>query len=170
MWRELEGSRDSTAPEEGKVESRARFLVDASFPSRGVELLRSAGAQVWTSADCDLLGQTESAHVAYALERELVLLTCNPDFLDLQRFPLQRGSAIFVFHFGSGSVNDLRRALRCLAPVLGSSCFSSGCTVEASSTGWARYHCPGNGTRQRRKYRLWHGKLQEWLGESCETA
>ena len=170
MWRELEGSRDRNAPEEGKVESRARFLVDASFPSRGVELLRSAGAQVWTSADCGLLDQTDAARAAYARERGLVLLSCNPDFLDLQRFPLQRGSAIFVFHFGSSSVNDLRSALRCLAPVLGSSCFSAGCTVEASSTGWARYLCPGNGTRQRRKYRLWHGKLQEWMGESCETA
>lgn len=80
MWRELESSRDRNAPEEGNVESRARFLVDASFPPRGVELLRSAGAQVWTSADCGLLGQTDAAHAAYALAHERVLLTCNPDF------------------------------------------------------------------------------------------
>ena len=168
MWRELEGPIDRNPPDEGKVEARARFLVDASFPARAVELLRSAGAQVWTSADHGLMDQPDEAHTARALEQQLALLTCNPDFLDTRRFPLQSGLAIFVFHFGIGSVNDMRRAFRCLAPVLGSAYFGEGCRVQADCGGWEVYHRRGDGVRIRRKYRLWHGKVQEWKGESCE--
>lgn len=170
MWRELEGSMDRLPPHEGKVEARARFLVDESFPSRAIDLLRSAGAQVWTSADHGLAGQTDEAHVTCALEHQLSLLSCKPELLDLQRFPPSHSPPIFVFHFGGGSLNDMRRALRCLAPVLGSDRFGAGCRVEANASGWIEYEPRGDGTRQRHKHRLWHGKVQEWIGESCGLA
>jgi len=170
MWRELEGSTDRLSPQEGTIEARARFLADDSFPSRAIDLLRSAGARVWTSAEHGLAGETHQAHASYAREHQLSLLSCKPELLDLQGFPPSCNPPIFVFHFDGGSLNDMRRALRCLAPVLGSDRFGAGCRVEANASGWTEYHPRGDGTRLRHKHRLWHGKVQEWIGESCGLA
>ncbi|WP_109126248.1 DUF5615 family PIN-like protein [Dyella sp. C11] len=168
MWRELEGSSNRSLPDEGSMESRACFLVDASFPPRAVELLRSAGAQVRTSSDTGLVGQTDDAHAAYAFDRKLSLLTCNPGFLDSHRFPPQHGPAIFVFHFGSGSLNDMRRAMRCLAPVLGSKRFAATSRVEATCNSWTEHHQRADGTQLQRNRRLWRGKMQEWVDDGCD--
>jgi hypothetical protein len=163
MWQELDSSIDSSLPDEGRVETRARFLADESFPPRAVELLRSAGAQVWTAADNGLAGQPDDAHAAFAADRQLSLLTCHPGVLDPHRASPYQGLAVFVFHFGSGSLNDMRRALRCLAPVLGSPRFDASARVEATGNGWTEH---GYGTR----YRLWRGKVQAWREESCVEA
>ena len=43
-----------------------------------------------------------------------MLLTCDRDYLDEQRFPLIHCPAIVVFDFGSGSLLEVRQAFKCL--------------------------------------------------------
>lgn len=165
MWREFVGPTDHDWPGDDAGSTRACFLVDASFPAQAIELLRSAGARVSTTAEPGLA--EPQAQAAFARHRPLALLTCDAGLLDAQRFPAPEGPAIFVFHFGNGSINDMRRALRCLAPVLGGRGFGAHCRVEANCTGWIEHGVRADGTPMRRSHRLWHGKLQEWVDEAC---
>lgn len=173
MWREFEESFETHAPgpDDGCLPAGVegipvtlRFYADENFPTRAVDLLRSAGAEVQSASDVGLLGEPGETHAEHALAQGLVLLSCDPCFLDEQRFPLARCPVVFVFQFGSGTVRDMRRALRCLAPVLagpGSSRIS--CKVEAESDAWVEHYRRPNGAPVRACRRLWRGKMQKWI-------
>jgi hypothetical protein len=173
MWREFEDPVDLPAPgaacgcpkagREGALPA-PRFYADENFPARAVDLLRSAGAQVESASDADLLGQPGERHADHALAHGLVLLSCDPCFLDEQRFPLDRCPLLFIFQFDSGTVRDMRRALRCLAPVLaGPGASRIGCKVEAESNAWIEHYCRPNGAPARSCRRLWRGRMQQWI-------
>ncbi|WP_243050403.1 DUF5615 family PIN-like protein [Dyella sp. RRB7] len=173
MWREFEDPFETpvqdaaggcpTAVHEHALPA-PRFYADENFPIRAVELLRSAGAEIESAADAGLLGRPGEVHADHALAHGFVLLTCDPCFLDEQRFPLARCPALFIFQFGSGSVRDMRRALRCLAPVLaGPGASRSGCKVEAESDAWIEHYRRPDGTVVRSCRRLWRGKMQQWV-------
>jgi predicted nuclease of predicted toxin-antitoxin system len=176
MWREFEEPFETLAT--GQVDGYAqagnedalsalRFYADENFPVRAVDLLRSTGAQVQSARDIGLVGQPGETHADHALAHGLVLLTCDPCFLDEQRFPLAFCPAVFVFQFGSGTVRDMRRALRCLAPVLaGPGSSRIHCKVEAESDAWIEHYHRPNGLRVRACRRLWRGKMQKWVAVS----
>lgn len=173
MWREFEEPFETHAPAPadgyppaGQEDAlpATRFYADENFPTRAVDLLRSAGAKVESAFDVGLLGQPGETHAEHALAHGFVLLTCDPCFLDEQRFPLARCPVVFVFQFGNGTVRDMRRALRCLAPVLAGPGYSrTSCKVEAESDAWIEHYRRPNGAPERACRRLWRGKMQKWV-------
>ena len=115
-----------------------RFYTDERFPARAIELLRSVGARVQTADEANLSGASAEDHAAYARMRGMALLSLDRHFLDDRRFPPQRGPAIFVFHFGEGSLADMRRAFRCVAPCC--LCGTAGAAARwmpAATPGWS---------------------------------
>lgn len=115
MWKDLLEivRKDPCTPKEArevidylKRGAKARFYADENFPSAATELLRSMGARVRTAADADMLGHPDEAHATYALKHELVLLSCDRDYLNKSRFPLISCPAIFVFQFGAGTSEE----------------------------------------------------------------
>ncbi|WP_114240418.1 DUF5615 family PIN-like protein [Dyella sp. C9] len=146
------------------------FYTDELFPPRAIELLRSVGASVQTASEARLLGQAAEAHAAHALACGLALFTCDRRFLDDAQFPPQHSPVIFVFHFGDGSLQDIRRAFRCLAPVLsGAPLGLTCCKVDARGDSWTEHVHHPDGTHTRICRRLWRGKLQQWTGTVAVT-
>ncbi|HET6555315.1 MAG TPA: DUF5615 family PIN-like protein [Dyella sp.] len=140
-----------------------RFYTDERFPARAIELLRSVGARVQTADEANLSGASAEDHAAYARMRGMALLSLDRHFLDDRRFPPQRGPAIFVFHFGEGSLADMRRAFRCVAPAL-LSLRDGGRSgkVDARCNAWVEHVHLSDGTQTHTSRRLWRGKLEEW--------
>lgn len=172
MWRNPEDLQDlqtSSTPQpheevDGlRAPTAAGFYADEHFPSSAIDLLRSVGATVQTAAEANLLGQPAQVHAAHALQRGLALFTCNRNFLDDGQFPLPYSPAIFVFQFGEGTASDIRRAFRCLAPVLAEVTMPAArCKVDAGRDSWTEHLHHGDHVHTRTR-RLWHGRVQQWV-------
>lgn len=172
MWRNPEDLHDipssSTATMHEQVDelgshATAGFYVDEHFPLCAVELLRSVGAAVQTAAEANLLGQPAQVHAAHALQHGVALFTCDRRFLDDGQFPLPHSPAIFVFQFGEGTPSDIRRAFRCLAPVLAETPLPTArCKVDAGRDSWTEHFHRGDQVHTRTR-RLWHGRVQQWV-------
>src|SRR6516165_10695680 len=68
--------------------AKARFLADENFPEPAVKLLREMGGKVQTTDAAGLKRHPDENHIAYALRKGLVFVTCDRDFLNERRFPL----------------------------------------------------------------------------------
>jgi len=173
MWVDIEAivTADPPTPKEAQQvldflarRAKARFYADENFPKQAVSLLRDMGARVHTAQEIRLTGHPDENHAAYALKRGLVLLTCDRDLLDEKRFPLIHCPAIFVFDFGNGTVRELKQAFRCLAAVFRTpQFFDKWWKVEAKRDLWTELVRHQDGTVSRHRYRIWRGKLQEWV-------
>lgn len=98
--------------------AKARFYADENFPTKATDLVRRIGARVRTAQEVGLIGVPDENQLAYTRRNEMILLTCDRDFLDERRFPLIHCPAIFVFNFGKGSLREMRQALQCLGSPL----------------------------------------------------
>ena len=144
--------------------AKPRFYADENFPAQAVQLLRGMGARVRTAYEARQTRRSDEDLAAYALRHGLVLLTCDRDFLNNRRFPLVHCPAIFVFDFGSGSVREMKQAFRCLAGVFRTpQFFDKWWKVDASGDCWTEDVRFQAGTTSRCRFRLWRGKLQEWV-------
>jgi predicted nuclease of predicted toxin-antitoxin system len=144
--------------------AKARFFADENFPAQAVTILRELGARVETAQEVKMRHHPDENHSAYALRKRLILLTCDHDFLDNQRFPLVHCPAIFVFNFGGGTAREIRQAYRCLVPVFWAPQFyDKWCKVEAHRESWVATFRYQNGTTSRNRFRLWRGRIQEWV-------
>jgi predicted nuclease of predicted toxin-antitoxin system len=147
-----------------KRKAKARFYADENFPERAISLLRSMGAKVQTHYHAGLSGHPDQDQLAHALRNGLALVTCDRDFLDERRYPLVHCPAIFVFDFGSGSVDEMKQAFNCLAAVLRTPQFyDKWCKVDAKRDCWTELFRHLDGTTSRKRLRLWQGRLQEWV-------
>jgi predicted nuclease of predicted toxin-antitoxin system len=147
-----------------KRKAKARFYADENFPEQAIALLREMGAKVQTSRQAGLNGRSDEDQLAYALRNGLVVVTCDRDFLDERRHPLIKCPAIFIFDFGSGTVDEMRRAFTCLAAVLRTpQFFDKWCKVDAKRDCWTEYFRHLDGSTSRAKLRPWRGRLQEWV-------
>ena len=79
-----------------------------------MRLIRSGGFNVLTAHEVELQGHPDENHAAYALKNARVLLTCDRDYLNEQRFPLIHCPAIVICDFGSGSLIEMQQTFRCL--------------------------------------------------------
>ena len=144
--------------------ARPRFYADENFPPVAVLLLRRMGARVDTVHGKRKTGHPDENHAAHALKHGLILVTCDRDFLDNRRFPLIHCPAIFVFDFGTGSVREIMKAFRCLASAFRMPQFyDKWWKVDARPDCWTEQVRFQDGTTSRSRYRLWRGKLQEWV-------
>jgi predicted nuclease of predicted toxin-antitoxin system len=144
--------------------AKARFYADENFPQRAVSLLRETGSRVDTAHEAGLVGHSDEDHAAYARRHRMVLLSCDRDFLNEQRFPLIHCPAIFVFDFGNGTTREMRQAFRCLTAVFSMpQFFDKWWKIDAKRDGWTELVRHLDGSTSRHRYRLSRGRLQEWV-------
>lgn len=175
MWRDIEelAAEDPPSPKELREvlenlarKAKARFYADENFPANAAAVLRSLGAHVVTAQEAGRGGHPDENHAAYALKNGLILVTCDRDFLSESKHPLIHCPAVFVFSFGSGSDDEIRRSYRCLASALRTpQFFDKWWKVEASPDSWTESVRYANGTTSRQRHRVWHGRVQQWVDE-----
>jgi predicted nuclease of predicted toxin-antitoxin system len=144
--------------------AKPKFYADENFPAVAVRLLRATTVQMITAKEAGLNGHPDENHAAFALKNGCVLLTCDRDYLDEQRFPLVHCPAIVVFDFGSGSSREMKGAFQCLRTMYGSpQFFDKWVKIDAKRDCWSEYWRFLNGTTSRSRYRVHRGRLQEWV-------
>jgi len=151
-----------------KRKAKARFYADENFPPTAVEILRSYGARVSTASDAGLLGRSDEDHAANALRRGYILVTCDRDYLNNNRFPLIHCPAIFVFDFGSGSRRAIARSFRCLGAALAAPEFyDKWAKVDANPDSWIEHVRHQDGSTSRSRNRIHRGNLETWVEEDA---
>jgi predicted nuclease of predicted toxin-antitoxin system len=169
MWRDLKAEDPGRKALQQfldffKRKAKARFFADENFPEQAINLLRAKGAKVQTNREAGLRGHADQDQLAYARKNGLVLVTCDRDFLDERRYPHIHCPAIFVFDFGSGSLEEMNQAFNCLAAVFRTPQFyDKWCKVDAKRDCWTELFRHLDGTTSRTRLRLWRGKVQEWV-------
>jgi predicted nuclease of predicted toxin-antitoxin system len=144
--------------------AKARFYADENLPKEAVGILRGMGAKVLTVQEANKRGEPDENHAAYALKKGLVLLTCDRDYLNNRRFPLNQCPAIFLFDFGGGTAREIWRVFRCLGPVFWAPQFyDKWCKVDAKRESWTQSLRFQNGTTAKSKHRLHRGRIEEWV-------
>ena len=144
--------------------AKVRFYADENFPPIATDLLRKMGARVETALAKGLKRHPDENHVTYALDNGYVLVTCDRDFLDDQRFPLIHCPAPVVFDFGSGSVSEIRKAYACLETIFRIPQFYDKWTkIDAKRDSWTENCRFLDGSTSRSRYRMRNGRMQEWV-------
>jgi hypothetical protein len=144
--------------------AKPRFYADENFPALAVAIIREMGARVTTVQEVSQRGHPDENHAAYALRNGLALLTFDRDFLDKRRFPLIHCPAIFVFDFCRGTGREMKQSFGCLVSIfLAPQLFDKWCKVDARPDSWTEYARFLNGSTARTRYRLWRGRMEEWV-------
>jgi predicted nuclease of predicted toxin-antitoxin system len=147
-----------------KRKAKPRFYADENFPPRAIQALKKMGANVLTVADSGLAGHSDEDHAAYALKNGYILVTCDRDYLNERRFPLNQSPALFVFDIASGTEREIRNSFSCLGSVFSTPQFyDKWVKVDAKQDTWTENMRHLDGTTSRSRYRLNRGYLQEWL-------
>jgi predicted nuclease of predicted toxin-antitoxin system len=175
MWVDVADIVSESPPSEAEIRqgidylrrgAKVRFFADENFPDLATRMLRRFGAAVVTVQELGLQRHPDENHAAYALRNGYVLVTCDRDYLDNQKFPLVHCPAIAVFNFGGGSPSEILAALQCLRTAFRLPQFyDKWMKIDATRESWietARYL---NGTSARTRYRWFQRKLQEWVEE-----
>jgi predicted nuclease of predicted toxin-antitoxin system len=144
--------------------AKARFYADENFPRLAVEILRQRGAKVVTVQEVGSKREPDENHTAYSLKHGYILISCDRDYLDENRFPLIHCPAIIVFDFGFGSQAEIEQSFRCLGNALRApQFFDKWMKIEASRSTWTEYFRTLDGQTHRLRYRIHRGVLQEWV-------
>jgi predicted nuclease of predicted toxin-antitoxin system len=147
-----------------RQKAKARFYADENFPLLATQILRSMKARVITVQEIGARKHADENHPAYALKNGLVLLTCDRDYLDERRFPLIHCPTIIVLDFGSGSHDEICQSFTCLKRILSTPQFFDKWTkIDACRAWWTEYSRTLDGATSRSRYRVWRGKIQEWV-------
>jgi len=144
--------------------AKAKYYADENFPAAAVQIVRSSSLHVLTAQEANLRGHPDENHAAFALKNGRILLTCDRDYLDEQRFPLIHCPVIVVCSFGSGSPNEMRQVLRCLR-IMSSfpQVYDKWTKIEAKQDSWTEFCRFLDGTASKTRHRLHRGQLQEWV-------
>jgi hypothetical protein len=127
-------------------------------------MVRAWGIKVLTVQEARSTGYPDESQAAYALRKGLVLLTCDRDFLNARKFPLNQIPTIIVFDFGNGTKQEMARALRCVVGVARAPHFyDKWSRLHAHPDFWTEEACFLDGTRARAKLRVHKGRLEEWV-------
>ena len=165
-------SRDSLPAKEAEEVERilkqkkthARFLADENFPGPAVALMRQLSFRVLTAAETGLIRHPEENYVSYALRNGMVLVTQDRDFLNREKFPLFHCCAIVVFDFGSGTRNEMVRAMRALIAIdRAPSFYDKWARLHAKPDEWTEETRHLDGSTSRTRYRRHEGSVQEWV-------
>ena len=122
------------------------------------------GAKVITAQEVRLRQHPDENHAAYALKNGYILLTCDRDYLDEQRFRLIHCPALAVFDFGAGSYEEIKQAFICLWRALRAPQFYDKWTkIDAKRDSWTELSRHLDGTTSRVRCRVHRGQFQEWV-------
>jgi hypothetical protein len=117
---------------------------------------------VKTAQEARLIGHPDENHLAHARRNRMILLTCDRDFLNERRFPLIHCPAIFGFDFGSTTVPEIGRTLRCLETAIRMpQFFDKWWKVDAKRDCWTELVRHQDGSTSRHRMRVVNGKVYE---------
>lgn len=144
--------------------AKVSFYTDENFPTPAIRLLKKFRARVTTAHAEGMRRHPDENHAAYALKNGFVLITCDRDYLDERRFPLIHCPAIAVFDFGSGTLREIQKSFACLQRAVGfPQFFDKWVKIDAHPDSWIEYCRHLDGTTFRYRYRLYRGRIQEWI-------
>lgn len=144
--------------------ARPRFYADENFPPVAVAILRRRKADVLTVQEARQSGHPDENHAARALRLGRVLITCDRDYLDERKFPLVHCPAIVVCDFGPGTSNEILKAFDSLGGIFAAPQFFDKWTkIHTNQDCWTEYIRCQDGSTSRHRYRVFRGRLQEWI-------
>jgi uncharacterized protein DUF5615 len=146
--------------------AKPRFYADENFPGIAITILRQLGADVLTVRDTRRCGHPDENHIAEALRLGRILITCDLDYLNDRRFPLIHCPAIIVCEFGPGTRDDIKHTFACLGRAFRAPQFFDKWTkIHALRDSWTERNRHLDGTTSRHRYRIRHGRMQEWVDD-----
>lgn len=172
MWKDFSVPRADELPSEREIAQvrewarrrpKIRFLADENVPSRAIDVLERHGARVTTALDARLIGYPDQAYTAFARRKGLILLTCDRDFLNNEKFPLLRCPGIVICDFKRGDEMSIKRTFRCLRTAFAfPQAYDIWMKMDATPDGWSETMRYLDGTTSRARKRYHGGKLQVW--------
>jgi predicted nuclease of predicted toxin-antitoxin system len=146
------------------IKRKPRFYVDEDVPSLAVEILREWKFNVLTAEEAGRRGHPDENHLAEARKQDRTLITCDRDYLNERRFPLNQSSALIVCAFGSGTRDQIIATFQCLYMVETiPDYFDEWVKMDAKPSEWTIAQRFMDGTTARTRHRLYQGELQEWV-------
>ncbi len=143
---------------------RSRFYADENFPAKAAAVIKSKRYNLVTAQGAGMCGMPDEAQAAFAQQQGRVLLTCDRDFLNARKFPLNQIPTIVVLDFGRGSMQEISAALRCLGFVANfPELYEKWSRLNAKPGEWQEENCFLDGTRTKTRLRWHQGQLQEWV-------
>jgi predicted nuclease of predicted toxin-antitoxin system len=104
------------------------FHLDEHMDHAIAQALHNRGIDCTTTTDADLLGAADEDHIEFALREQHVIVTNDPDFLDLAKQGFHHAGIAF-FARGSRSIGQIVRHL----------CLMSDCLQSAEMTDSVEY-------------------------------
>ncbi len=147
---------------------KARLLVDENLGVVVPKALRKHGCNAKAAAELGLEGRDDSEVYAFARKDLRMLITCDRDFLDNRKFPLQGHPGVIVLPDPKGSEDALSRTLaRALLLVADLPAFFINTKLEISQGGdqavMTSYDHTGRLVRTRYRFNR-GGDVYEWEG------
>ena len=90
-----------------------RFHLDENVDHAVAHGLRLRGIDVTTASDVELISASDETHLAFALKEQRIIVTHDPDFLQLHADGVTHGGIVFC-HKDSRSIGETIRD--CLTP------------------------------------------------------
>ncbi|MGO9566796.1 MAG: DUF5615 family PIN-like protein [Desulfomonilaceae bacterium] len=143
--------------------TKAKFYADENFPAQAIETLRERGFDVLTAREAGRQGHPDENHIAEALRRGRVLITCDRDYLNDRMYPLISCPTIIVFDFGSKTKAEMISAFQCLNYIAAfPQLYDKWCKIKAGQGEWIEKIRFQDGSTARNRCRFFRGRLQVW--------
>jgi predicted nuclease of predicted toxin-antitoxin system len=144
--------------------AKPRFYADENFPPLATQMLRGLGANVLTVQESRKCGHPDENLVSEARRLGRVLISCDRDYLNEDRFPIIQCPVVVVCDFGSGSARETWRTFRCLWEIFGvPQFFDKWAKFDARPDSWIESVRFQNGTATRARCRFNRGRLEQWV-------
>jgi predicted nuclease of predicted toxin-antitoxin system len=119
-WKIVPELSDEEASQiDAEIKKKARFLVDENMGIDVANVIRGEGFNTLFVEDVNLHGHSDEDLFGFAWKDNRVLLTHDTDFLNDQRFPLNRCPGVVVLPGGSTHIGDIDDILSGLLILVG---------------------------------------------------
>src|SRR5215213_3500206 len=146
---------------------RLRFYIDADVPQQAVEILRERGLNVLTAQEAGKRHNPDENHLAEAHKQSRILITCDRDYLNERKFPLNQCPVpVVVCDFGTRTEEQILDTFQCLAWVeTAPDFFYRWVKIDANPSEWREKVRFPEGYIRYYRHRFRQGSLQVWVDE-----
>src|SRR5215204_2788602 len=114
---DLSEEEEKALEEEEKRKKKLRFYIDADVPDQVTQILRERKFNVLTAQEAGRRTHSDETHLAEAQKQIRILVTCDTDYLNERRFPINKCSTLIVCDFGTGSREQIIDTFDCLSTI-----------------------------------------------------
>jgi predicted nuclease of predicted toxin-antitoxin system len=146
---------------------KLRFYIDADVPRQAVEILRERGLNILTAAEVRRKHDPDENHLAKAQRENRILITCDRDYLNERKFPLNQCPVLIVVcDFGTRTEEQILDTFQCLAWVEAApGFFDKWVKIDANPSEWREKVRFQEGYVRHYRHRLHQGRLQVWVDD-----